>query len=220
MPDDAKSREYPELLDLLGLKEAIEWIANSDGCSLKDAFFKLSDALSLGAVTAVNGYNEPLSRHLFPDRLVQNFEHYSKLKVSEPNSYAQKWQRPEREIHIRFCTLQKFRPSKSGINSEIALASQALPEHEPTMPPGEDRPTALAPQKLRKRRAPERDRVVAEMHASVEEGKRTYKKLCDENKESLAAEFRTKPTTAYEAQKIVRKHYEVTSRSSRSGWSP
>jgi hypothetical protein len=120
--DDAESLKYAKPSVVLW-RTAVYYIAENEGCSHKAAFFLLSDAISLGEIEAVNGYNEPLSPRLFPDRLVANFNHIANL--SNSRSFA--WQSPDLETYVRLNTLQKFCQPKPGINPAAAFPVEAPP---------------------------------------------------------------------------------------------
>ena len=128
VPDAAKPREYPERSALVWWLAAVQYIVERGGYSQKDAFCKLSDLISLGVVQAVNGYNEPLSPRLFPDRLVQDFCRCANAEISDPPSYAEQRQSPDHETYIRLDTLQKFCLAQPGINSSIAQSQLETPE--------------------------------------------------------------------------------------------
>jgi hypothetical protein len=128
VPDAAESREYQPSA-LLWWGDAVQYIVDNRGCSQKDAFFILSDAISFGVVEAVNGYKEPLPPRHFPDRLVEEFDRGTKLEISDPPSYPKQWQRPDLEIYIKLNTLQKLCSSRPGINSE---ACEQTPHVETT----------------------------------------------------------------------------------------
>lgn len=116
MPDEAEPSNRAErfIEPFRPWWKAVEWIAHIEGCGGMSAFRKLCDALSLGYVEAVDGRAEPLSHHLFPDRLEKEVcDDVNVLnKSGDSSSYADMWRRPEQIILISWESLLKLWPPK------------------------------------------------------------------------------------------------------------
>jgi hypothetical protein len=102
------------------VREAIDWIQESEGCGLKNAYFKLSRALTRGYVQAVDGYTDPLSSRLFPDRLTQL------VADSQREDFVEQAQRPEHETLIYSDDLLKVWPRKGGGSGKAADETKAI----------------------------------------------------------------------------------------------
>jgi hypothetical protein len=128
--------------------DAVQWIAANDRCgSQQDALFKLSDAILRRYIQAVDGYLEPLSPHLFPDRLIKEISDYQH-KPSDGLSYAKAWRRPELRTLISWDDLLKVWPPTSGgpvkcEDEAEAVASPAKPPNASEYAGGDLQPSPL-----------------------------------------------------------------------------
>ena len=183
-PDDAElSRrdEWPTEAHW-PVQKFIEWIVYIEKCSRKDAFFKLSNAISLRQVHAVDGYNNPLSPYLFPDRLVQELQ------------YAKTWRLPEQRTLILADSLQRRWPQKPS-------APKPPPSATVGVVPGGVRPSS----KLRKRgsRANKLEQVKEAMRRDIRDGRHTTASLDDALEKNLATDYGVSRDTARKARTAV-----------------
>jgi hypothetical protein len=113
MPDNAEQREDDKLFTnrfkhwLL----AAYWIEEVVHCDLRDAIFRLGDAISCGDVRAVDGRGVPILATAIHERLVQEFAHIS-MRDEPVRSYAQVWRSPELVTYVLWEDLLRRWPSK------------------------------------------------------------------------------------------------------------
>jgi len=108
--------------------DALAWIAEVEGCSKLDAFFKLGNEISCKDIRAVDGNGDPVPPQGIHDRLTEEFDDVRR-KINDHDflSYAKKWQRPELVTYINLEDLRKRWPSiKQSISSTAGAETKAI----------------------------------------------------------------------------------------------
>jgi hypothetical protein len=90
--------------------DAVDWISENAGVTKQDALFYFYDQVSRGLVRAVNGSLEPLPRHLFPDRFMEELTYYNQKANEGPLTYAKQYLPPGRQTLISWADLLKLCP--------------------------------------------------------------------------------------------------------------
>jgi hypothetical protein len=125
MPDgsDGGERTNPQFREWW--QDAVEWISENSGPTKQDALFILFDQLSRGLVRAVDGFLEPLSPRLFPDRLLKELSWYEERAKQGPLTYARAYLPPDRQTLISWTDLLKLCPPKHPV-SKVADETKAI----------------------------------------------------------------------------------------------
>jgi hypothetical protein len=146
MPDDAEqcSRAQPFAGRFLHWADAVWRIAEVEGCSKQDAFFKLGDAIACRDIRAVDGNEDPLSPKGIHDRLTEEFDHIRhRVNNGDALSYAKRWRRPELVTYVSFEDLKRRWPPKHSSlptagHETSAVAVSPLQEKPPDLKKTED----------------------------------------------------------------------------------
>jgi hypothetical protein len=124
MPDDPEEDTGRPFRDWW--PDAVEWISDNAGVTKQDALFYFFNQVSRGLVRAVNGFLDPLPRHLFPNRFTEELTYYTQKAKDGPLTYAKQYLPPDRQTLISWADLLKLCPPKRPASPTAADEKKAI----------------------------------------------------------------------------------------------